>query len=489
MADIRNEIQNFRSARRGKEVRGSMISLAEKINNESADAKTAALKAAADAGAAASNASYAVNQANTAAQNANTAAQDIQIKADRGDFTGTIQIGEVTTGEPGSEASANNSGTGKDAVIDLKIPRGYQGVSMRMAGAWEDGTEYVNDASYIDLVTYQGSTYGCKRTHTASEETVPIREGNEYWQCIAEKGETGDIENIDTVPIAFEEAEERENIESGDTIPKGLGKIRKWFSDFKQAAFYDVVNNVLQTEPGQKVLDAAVGKYLDDKKFDISRLVANRNITEPGFAMDGKTLVEWLNELNGNMVTKNDINKKTVVTDGYINISAGDNLKDVSYTTPGSYLCASNATAQAVKNCPLTSAFILVVQYVGSTNTMQTFYEYKGLKVIRRVYFGNAKDWGSEQEYIPTSQWTYFAPTIGTDWLTGMLQVLKQATDYTKFEYSHAASHEGVVYMFKRTNSVACGGIFVPGAGYGGRVYLIRGIPNDFSTWEYKEIL
>ena len=189
------------------------------------------------------------------------------------------------------------------------------------------------------------------------------------------------------------------------------------------------------------------------------------------------------------MVTKNDINKKAVVTDGYINISAGDNLKDVSYTTPGSYLCASNATAQSVKNCPLASAFILVVQYVGNTNTMQTFYEYKGLKVIRRVYYGTAKDWGTEQEYIPTSQWTYFAPTIGTDWLTGMLQALKQATDYTKFEYSHAVSHKGVVYMFKRTNSVACGGIFVPGAGYGGRVYLIRGIPTESGTWEYKEIL
>lgn len=193
--------------------------------------------------------------------------------------------------------------------------------------------------------------------------------------------------------------------------------------------------------------------------------------------------------LNGKKIDKNDINKKVVVTEGYLNISVGDDLKDISYTTPGSYLCASNATAQAVKNCPLTSAFILVVQYVGSTNTMQTFYEYKGLKVIRRVYYGAAKDWGTEQEYIPTNQWTYFAPTIGTDWLTGMLQALKQATDYTKFEYSHAASHEGVVYMFKRTNSVACGGIFVPGAGYGGRVYLIRGIPNDFSTWEYKEIL
>ena len=117
-------------------------------------------------------------------------------------------------------------------------------------------------------------------------------------------------------------------------------------------------------------------------------------------------------ELIGNMVTKNDINKKAVVTDGYINISASDNLKDVSFTTPGSYLCASNATAQAVKNCPLTSAFILVVQYVGSTNTMQTFYEYKGLKVIRRVYFGNAKDWSVEREYTPTIQWTPFLSII-----------------------------------------------------------------------------
>ena len=276
-----------------------MISLAEKVNTESTDAKTAAVKSASDAGAAASNASYAVTQANAAAQNANTAAQNIQTKADRGDFTSTIQIGEVTTGEPGSEASASNSGTAKDAVIDLTIPRGYQGVSMRMAGTWTAGTEYVNNTSYIDLVTYNGSTYGCKQSHTASEAILPTNEG--YWQVIAKKGDTGSVENIDTIPIEFEEAAERGNIETGDTVTTVFGKVKKWFSSLKQAAFYDVVNNVLQTEPGQKVLDAAVGKYLDEKKFDISRLVANRNITEPGFAMDGKTLVEWLNELNGKL--------------------------------------------------------------------------------------------------------------------------------------------------------------------------------------------
>jgi len=301
MADISKEIQNFRSARRGKDVRGSMISLAEKVNKETTDAKAAAVNAAADAGVAASNASYAVNQANTAAQNANTAAQNIQTRADRGDFTGTIRIGEVTTGEPGSEATASNSGSAKDAVINLTIPQGYQGVSMRMAGAWTAGTEYVNNTSYIDLVTYNGGTYGCKQTHTASEDTTPTLERNEYWQVIAKKGDTGGIENIDTTPIEFKEAAERENIESGDSIPTMGGKIRKWFSDFKQAAFMNVVNGVTQSVAGQAVLDAAVGKYLDEKKLDISRIVANRNITELGFAMDGKTAADWLNELNGKL--------------------------------------------------------------------------------------------------------------------------------------------------------------------------------------------
>ena len=196
-------------------------------------------------------------------------------------------------------------------------------------------------------------------------------------------------------------------------------------------------------------------------------------------------------ELIGNMVTKNDINKKAVVTDGYINISASDNLKDVSFTTPGSYLCASNATAQAVKNCPLTSAFILVVQYVGSTNTMQTFYEYKGLKVIRRVYFGNAKDWSVEREYTPTTQWVSFVSLFGTAWLTAMLNDLKQAANYSFFEYHSGDDHEGTAIIFKRVNAYPCSGLFIPGGSHAddARVFKIHGIPNDNNSWQYKEIL
>lgn len=425
MADISKEIQNFRSARRGKDVRGSMISLAEKVNKETTDAKAAAVNAAADAGVAASNASYAVNQANTAAQNANTAAQNIQTRADRGDFTGTIRIGEVTTGEPGSEATASNSGSAKDAVINLTIPQGYQGVSMRMAGAWTAGTEYVNNTSYIDLVTYNGGTYGCKQTHTASEDTTPTLERNEYWQVIAKKGDTGGIENIDTTPIEFKEAAERENIESGDSIPTMGGKIRKWFSDFKQAAFMNVVNGVTQSVAGQAVLDAAVGKYLDEKKLDISRIVANRNITELGFAMDGKTAADWLNELNGNMNTISRGNSFKIWSIGEWKNSGGN--------FPGNYGVIIRTLGYSRPGYFAGDSYFLAIVYTGL------------LDIPSRLYSGSMINQEQEVTWIPyvlTSDLGYTDVTMDTvrgsnnyvPNITGMNYipvVLRVSSDYT----------------------------------------------------------
>ena len=47
----------------------------------------------------------------------------------------TIEVGTVTTGEPGTDASVTNSGTKKEAVLDFVIPRGATG----MTG--DDGTD------------------------------------------------------------------------------------------------------------------------------------------------------------------------------------------------------------------------------------------------------------------------------------------------------------------------------------------------------------
>lgn len=256
MADISREIQAFRNAIYGEEVRGSMISLAEKVNQESTNAKTASAQSAESAAASAQLANVAVGRADTAAGNANAAAQDVQDRADRGDFTSSVQVGSVTTGEAGMEASVHNSGTSKDALLDFTIPRGDKGVSLQIAGVWSVGSEYVNDASRIDIVTCNGSTYGCRQSHTAAPENGPAGEENGYWICLAKKGDTGNIENIDTIPIDFMEAEEPENLESGDSIPTGFGKMKKWFSDILNGAAGSILGDNL---PGEKVLvsDAA----------------------------------------------------------------------------------------------------------------------------------------------------------------------------------------------------------------------------------------
>lgn len=74
----------------------------------------------------------------------------------------------------------------------------------------------------------------------------------------------------------FEEAEERENIASREKLSVIMGKVRKWFSDLKEAAFYYVANNLLTTLPGF-ALDARQGKVLEDQ---ITQLYSD--ITAPG---------------------------------------------------------------------------------------------------------------------------------------------------------------------------------------------------------------
>lgn len=171
--------------------------------------------------------------------------------------------------------------------INLGRVRGDKGTSMRNRGVWNSALKYVNDKDYIDLVSHNGSLWTCMTTNTNVEPSDTAVE----WNLTAK--------SIDTV--YFEPAQSRENIVSGESANTVFGKIAKWLADFKDAAFYNVVNGVTQTKAGEAVLDAAVGKYLDEKKFDVSKIIASRTITEYGFAMDGKTVADWLSELNSKL--------------------------------------------------------------------------------------------------------------------------------------------------------------------------------------------
>lgn len=246
MADISKEVQDFREAVYGEEVRGSLISLAEKVNTESTAAKEAAVNMAGMAAEAVDNANTAISVANTAIDNARDAEKDIKDAADRGDFTSSIRIGTVTTGDAGSEASVSNSGNDKDAVLDITIPRGEHGASFHMSGSWKPEIDYVNDTKQIDIVTYEGSTYGCRKSHTSIASLVP-EEDPECWQCIAKKGDPGSVENIGSVNIPFDPIEKRENISPEDTLGVILGKLEKIITDLKSVAFSGKYSDLTET--------------------------------------------------------------------------------------------------------------------------------------------------------------------------------------------------------------------------------------------------
>lgn len=123
MADISQEIQKFRDAEKGEEVRGSMISLAEKVNSDGEDALTEvaeqvtriddiaaeATQTLAEANTATDGANAAKASANTAALNANNAAanaaetrQDILDRLAAGEFKGE----KGNTGEQGPQGQS-----------------------------------------------------------------------------------------------------------------------------------------------------------------------------------------------------------------------------------------------------------------------------------------------------------------------------------------------------------------------------------------------
>lgn len=98
-----------------------------------------------------------MDQATEEAKEATKEAQDstakMEEKAQNGDFSASVKVGSVITGEPGSAAMVKNVGTVKDAVFEFSIPRGYKGDSGVTAPASGMFTLWVDSSTgdlYVD---------------------------------------------------------------------------------------------------------------------------------------------------------------------------------------------------------------------------------------------------------------------------------------------------------------------------------------------------
>ena len=94
------------------------------------------------------------------------------------------------TGATGPQGAAGAKGatgaTGPQGSTGPAGAQGSKGISMRLKEVWASNTAYVNDSSYIDIVTKDGNTYACKASHTSSSTFDTSK-----WVLIASKGATG----------------------------------------------------------------------------------------------------------------------------------------------------------------------------------------------------------------------------------------------------------------------------------------------------------
>ena len=146
----------------------------------------------------------------------------------------------------------------------MAAPEGYNAlgkIGISYKGDYDSNTTYER----LDAVEHNGSTYLAIKD---APDGAP-RDDKLNWIYLA-KGFRGDIGDSE---IAFTEAENRENINTGESVKTVFGKIKKFFADLTAPAFAQMITSK------------------DD-------LLATK-VT--GYVPDAKAVADAVSELNGNL--------------------------------------------------------------------------------------------------------------------------------------------------------------------------------------------
>lgn len=153
-------------------------------------------------------------------------------------------------------------------------------------GRYSDTETY----DYLDFVYSGDASYIAKKLTTGN----PPAENNEYWQLFARGGTLTENSDVSDTTVTFEQAENRANIFSKDSLKTIMGKISKMYSDLKTVAFsgkytdlegrVTVTNNDLATIPGtawDAVRGAQIRKDLDKLNSDLHHISEGIKILHP----------------------------------------------------------------------------------------------------------------------------------------------------------------------------------------------------------------
>lgn len=183
----------------------------------------------------------------------------------------------------------------------MAAPEGYN--ALGKIGISYKG-EYASNTAYerLDAVAHNGSTYLAIKD---APDGAP-RDDKLNWIYLA-KGFSGDIGDSE---IAFTEAENRENINTGESVKTVFGKIKKFFADLTAPAFAQMITS----------------------KDDLLATKAT------GYVPDAKAVADAVSEVNGKLETKEEfVNEGTIVskTGNHVTLNGSQYIQSVTYTIPG----------------------------------------------------------------------------------------------------------------------------------------------------------
>lgn len=148
----------------------------------------------------------------------------------------------------------------------MAAPEGYNAlgkIGISYKGDYDSNTTYER----LDAVEHNGSTYLAIKD---APDGAP-RDDKLNWIYLA-KGFSGDIGDSE---IAFTEAENRENINTGESVKTVFGKIKKFFTDLTAPAFAQMITS----------------------KDDLLATKAT------GYVPDAKAVADAVSEVNGKLMT------------------------------------------------------------------------------------------------------------------------------------------------------------------------------------------
>ena len=163
----------------------------------------------------------------------------------------------------------------------MAAPEGYK--ALGKIGISYKG-EYASNTAYerLDAVAHNGSTYLAIKD---APDGAP-RDDKLNWIYLA-KGFSGDIGDSE---IAFTEAENRENINTGESVKTVFGKIKKFFADLTAPAFAQMItskDDLLATKATGYVPDA---KAVADAVTDVNGKLESKIYSIPIKAKESKTI-------------------------------------------------------------------------------------------------------------------------------------------------------------------------------------------------------